>query len=36
MVYKGSNEIYDFREFKTIRVFGDEIKNNIINEYSKW
>ena len=31
MVYKGSNETYDFREFKTIRVFGNEIRNNIIN-----
>ena len=26
MVYKGSNETYDFRKFKTIRVFGNEIK----------
>ena len=31
MVYKASNETYDFRKFKTIRVFGNEIKNNIIN-----
>ena len=31
MVYKGSNETYDFREFKAIRVFGNEIRNNIIN-----
>ena len=30
MVYKGSNETYDFRKFKTIRVFGNEIRN-IIN-----
>ena len=31
MVYKGSNETYDFRKFKTIRVFDNEITNNIIN-----
>ena len=31
MVYKGSNETYDFRKFKTICVFGNEIRNNIIN-----
>ena len=31
MVYKGSNETFDFRKFKTIRVFGNEIRNNIIN-----
>ena len=31
MVYEESNKIYDFREFKTIRVFGNEIRNNIIN-----
>ena len=31
MVYKGSNEIYNFRKFKKIRVFGNEIRNNIIN-----
>ena len=31
MVHKGSNETYDFRKFKTIRVFGNEIRNNIIN-----
>ena len=31
MVYKGPNETYDFRKFKTIHVFGDEIRNNIIN-----
>ena len=31
MVYKGSNETYDFRKFKTIRVFVNEIRNNIIN-----
>ena len=31
MVYKGSNEIYDFRKFKAILAFGNEIRNNIIN-----
>ena len=31
MVYKGYNKIYDFRKFKTIRGFGDEIRSNIIN-----
>ena len=31
LVYKGSNETYDFRKFKTICVFGNEIRNNIIN-----
>ena len=33
MVYKGYNKTYDFRKFKTIRVFGNEIRNNIINMY---
>ena len=31
MVYKASNETYNFRKFKTIRVFDDEIRNNIID-----
>ena len=31
MVYKASNETYDFRKFETIRVFGNEIRNNIID-----
>ena len=31
MVYKGSNETYDFRKFKTICVSGNEIRNNAIN-----
>ena len=31
MVYEGSNKTYDFRKFKTIRVFGNEVRNNIIN-----
>ena len=31
MVYKGTNKTYDFRKFKTIRAFGNEIRNNIIS-----
>ena len=31
MVYKGTNKTYDFRNFKTIRTFGNEIRNNIIS-----
>ena len=31
MVYKETNEAYDFRNFKTIRAFGNEIRNNIIS-----
>ena len=31
MVYKRTNETYDFRNFKTIRAFGNEIRNNIIS-----
>ena len=31
MVYEGSNKNYYFRRFKTIRVFGNEIRSNIIN-----
>ena len=31
MVYKGTNETYGFRHFKTIRAFGNEIRNNIIS-----
>ena len=31
MVYEGSNKTYDFKKFKTIRVFGNGIRNNIIN-----
>ena len=30
MFYKGSNKTYDFRNFKTIRAFGNEIRNNVI------
>ena len=31
MVYKSPNKTYDFRNFKTIRAFGSEIRNNVIN-----
>ena len=31
MVYKGTNKPYDFRNFKTIRAFGNEIRNNVIS-----
>ena len=31
MVYKGTNKTYDFRNFKTIRAFGNEIRNNLIS-----
>ena len=31
MVYKGTNKNYDFRNFKTIRAFGNEIRNNVIS-----
>ena len=31
MVYKASNETYDFRKFKTIHVFVNESRNNIID-----
>ena len=31
MVHKGTNKTYDFRNFKTIRAFGNEIRNNIIS-----
>ena len=31
MVYKGTNETYDFRNFKAIRAFGNEIRNNVIS-----
>ena len=30
MVYKGTNKTYDFRNFKTLRAFGNEIRNNVI------
>ena len=31
MVYKGTNETYDFKNFKTVRSFGNEIRNNVIS-----
>ena len=31
MVYKGTNKTYDFRNFETIRAFGNEIRNNVIS-----
>ena len=31
MVYKGTNKTCDFRNFKTIRAFGNEIRNNVIS-----
>ena len=31
MVYKGTNKTYDFRNFKAISAFGNEIRNNIIS-----
>ena len=31
MACKASNENYDFRKFKAIRAFGNEIRNNIFN-----
>ena len=34
MFYKGYNKTYDFRKFKTIRSFGNDIKTNFINMYT--
>ena len=31
MVYKGTNKTYDVRNFKIIRTFGNEIRNNVIS-----
>ena len=31
MVHKGINKTYEFRNFKTIRTFGNEIRNNVIS-----
>ena len=31
MVYKATDKTYDFRKFKTIHAFGNEIRNNVIN-----
>ena len=29
MVYKSTGKIYDFRCFKTIRTYGNDIRNNV-------
>ena len=31
MVYKLTGKIYDFRGFKTMRTYGNEIRNNVIS-----
>ena len=31
IVYKVTNKTYDFRNFKIIRAFGNEIRNNVIS-----
>ena len=31
MVYEGTNVTYDFRKFKTIHAYGNEIRNNVID-----
>ena len=31
MVYKSANKTYDFRNFRTIRTFGNKIRNNVIS-----
>ena len=31
MAYKSTNKTYDFKNFKTIRAFGSEIRNNAID-----
>ena len=31
MVYEGTNKTYDFRNFRTIRTFANEIRNNVIS-----
>ena len=31
MVSEGTNKTYDFRKYKTIRAFGNDIRNNVIN-----
>ena len=33
MFYKRYNETYDFRKFKMIHTFGNDIRNNFINMY---
>ena len=34
IVYKGYNKTYDFRIFKTIRTFSNDIRIDFINIYS--
>ena len=31
MVYKSTNRNYDFRGFKTISTYGNDIRNNVIS-----
>ena len=31
MVYKSTGRTYDFRNFKTIRTYGNDIRNNVIS-----
>ena len=31
MVYKSTNRNYDFRGFKTIRAYSNDIRNNVIS-----
>ena len=31
MIYKATNKTYDFRNFKAIRAYGNEIRNNVID-----
>ena len=31
MVYESTNRTYDFRGFKTIRAYGNDIRNNVIS-----
>ena len=35
IISKGYNKTYHFRKFKTLRVFGNNIRNNFININSK-
>ena len=30
MFYSSTNKIYDFRGFKTIRTYGNDIRNNVV------
>ena len=31
MVYRSTSKIYDFRGFKTIRTYGNDIRNNVVS-----